>query len=46
MLLEYPETVTVRDRFFPFADEAPYAAKWEGRNCVRVRRATSGRTAS
>jgi diguanylate cyclase (GGDEF)-like protein len=42
----YPETVTMKDRLFPSADEALYAAKREGRNCVKVRGATSGRTAS
>ena len=42
----YPETVTMKDRLFPSADEALYAAKREGRNCVRVRGATTGRTAS
>jgi diguanylate cyclase (GGDEF)-like protein len=42
----YPEGVTVRDRLFPAADEALYAAKRDGRNCVRARGATSGRTAS
>jgi diguanylate cyclase (GGDEF)-like protein len=42
----YPETVTVRDRFFPAADEALYAAKHGGRNCVRARGATRDRTAS
>lgn len=42
----YPETVTTKDRLFPSADEALYAAKREGRNCVRVRGATTGRTAS
>jgi diguanylate cyclase (GGDEF)-like protein len=41
----YPETVTTKDRLFPAADEALYAAKRDGRNCVRVRGATSGRTA-
>jgi diguanylate cyclase (GGDEF)-like protein len=42
----YPETVSTKDRLFPSADEALYAAKREGRNCVRVRGATTGRTAS
>jgi diguanylate cyclase (GGDEF)-like protein len=42
----YPVGVTVRDRLFPAADEALYAAKRDGRNCVRARGATSGRTAS
>jgi diguanylate cyclase (GGDEF)-like protein len=42
----YPESVSTKDRLFPSADEALYAAKRDGRNCVRVRGATTGRTAS
>jgi diguanylate cyclase (GGDEF)-like protein len=41
----YPETVKVRDQLFPSADKALYIAKHEGRNCVRAKPATKGRTA-
>ena len=42
----YPETVKVRDQLFPSADKALYIAKHDGRNCVRAKPATKGRTAS
>jgi diguanylate cyclase (GGDEF)-like protein len=42
----YPETVKVRDQLFPAADKALYIAKREGRNCVRAKPASKGRTAS
>ncbi len=42
----YPETVRVRDQLFPSADKALYIAKHDGRNCVRAKPATKGRTAS
>jgi diguanylate cyclase (GGDEF)-like protein len=42
----YPETVKVRDQLFPAADKALYIAKHAGRNCVRAKPATKGRTAS
>lgn len=41
----YPETVKVRDQLFPSADKALYIAKHDGRNCVRAKPATKGRTA-
>ena len=42
----YPETVKVRDQLFPASDKALYIAKHEGRNRVRAKPATRGRTAS
>ena len=42
----YPETVKARDQLFPAADKALYIAKHEGRNRVRSKPATRGRTAS
>jgi diguanylate cyclase (GGDEF)-like protein len=42
----YPETVKVRDQLFPAADKALYIAKHDGRNCVRAKPGTKGRTAS
>jgi diguanylate cyclase (GGDEF)-like protein len=42
----YPETVKVRDQLFPSADKALYIAKHDGRNCVRAKPATRGRTAT
>ena len=42
----YPETVKVRDQLFPSADKALYIAKHDGRNLVRSRPATNGRTAT
>jgi diguanylate cyclase (GGDEF)-like protein len=42
----YPETVKVRDQLFPSADKALYIAKHDGRNRVRAKPATKGRTAS
>jgi diguanylate cyclase (GGDEF)-like protein len=42
----YPETVKVRDQLFPAADKALYIAKHDGRNCVRAKPATKGRTTS
>jgi diguanylate cyclase (GGDEF)-like protein len=42
----YPETVKVRDQLFPSADKALYIAKHAGRNCVRAKPVTKGRTAS
>jgi diguanylate cyclase (GGDEF)-like protein len=42
----YPETVKVRDQLFPVADKALYIAKHDGRNCVRAKPASKGRTAS
>ena len=41
----YPETVRVRDQLFPSADKALCIAKHDGRNCVRAKPATKGRTA-
>ncbi len=41
----YPETVRVRDQLFPSADKALYIAKHDGRNRVRAKPATKGRTA-
>ena len=41
----YPETVKVRDQLFPAADKALYIAKHDGRNCVRAKPATKGKTA-
>jgi diguanylate cyclase (GGDEF)-like protein len=40
----YPETVKVRDQLFPASDKALYIAKHDGRNCVRAKPATKGRT--
>jgi diguanylate cyclase (GGDEF)-like protein len=40
----YPETVKVRDQLFPASDKALYIAKHEGRNRVRAKPATRGRT--
>ena len=42
----YPETVKARDQFFPASDKALYIAKHEGRNRVRSKPATRGRTAT
>ena len=42
----YPETVKVRDQLFPAADKALYIAKREGRNCVRAKPASRGKTAT
>jgi PleD family two-component response regulator len=42
----YPETVKVRDQLFPAADKALYIAKHAGRNCVRSKPGSKGRTAS
>ncbi|PYP80271.1 MAG: hypothetical protein DMD35_05900, partial [Gemmatimonadetes bacterium] len=42
----YPETVKVRDQLFPAADKALYIAKHEGRDRVRAKPATRGRTTS
>jgi diguanylate cyclase (GGDEF)-like protein len=42
----YPETVKVRDQLFPSADKALYIAKHDGRNCVRAKPSTKGRTTS
>ena len=42
----YPETVKVRDQLFPASDKALYIAKHEGRNRVRAKPGTRGRTAS
>jgi len=42
----YPETVKVRDQLFPASDKALYIAKHEGRNRVRAKPASKGRTAS
>ena len=42
----YPETVKVRDQLFPASDKALYIAKHAGRNCVRAKPATKGRTTS
>jgi diguanylate cyclase (GGDEF)-like protein len=42
----YPETVKVRDQLFPASDKALYIAKHEGRNRVRAKPATKGRTTS
>jgi PleD family two-component response regulator len=42
----YPETVKVRDQLFPASDKALYIAKHEGRNRVRAKPSTRGRTAS
>ncbi|HKH90810.1 MAG TPA: sensor domain-containing diguanylate cyclase [Gemmatimonadaceae bacterium] len=40
----YPETVKVRDQLFPASDKALYIAKHEGRNRVRAKPASKGRT--
>jgi diguanylate cyclase (GGDEF)-like protein len=40
----YPETVKVRDQLFPASDKALYIAKHEGRNRVRAKPSTKGRT--
>ena len=42
----YPETVKVRDQLFPASDKALYIAKHDGRNCVRAKPATKGKTTS
>ncbi|MEP6998886.1 MAG: sensor domain-containing diguanylate cyclase, partial [bacterium] len=42
----YPETIKVRDQLFPSADKALYIAKHDGRNCVRAKPSTKGRTTS
>jgi diguanylate cyclase (GGDEF)-like protein len=42
----YPETVSQRDQLFPLADKALYIAKHDGRNCVRSKPATRGKTAT
>jgi diguanylate cyclase (GGDEF)-like protein len=42
----YPETVNVRDQLFPSADKALYIAKHDGRNCVRFKPPTRGKTPS
>jgi diguanylate cyclase (GGDEF)-like protein len=42
----YPETVKVRDQLFPAADKALYTAKHDGRNCVRSKLPTRGKTAT
>lgn len=41
----YPETVKVRDQLFPAADKALYIAKHDGRNRVRWKPASNGRSA-
>lgn len=40
----YPETVKVRDQLFPASDKALYIAKHEGRNRVRAKPSSKGRT--
>jgi diguanylate cyclase (GGDEF)-like protein len=40
----FPETVKDRDQLFPASDKALYIAKHEGRNRVRSKPATKGRT--
>jgi diguanylate cyclase (GGDEF)-like protein len=40
----YPESVKVRDQLFPSADKALYIAKHDGRDCVRAKPASKGRT--
>jgi diguanylate cyclase (GGDEF)-like protein len=42
----YPETVKVRDQLFPASDKALYLAKNAGRNCVRCKPSSKGRTAT
>lgn len=42
----YPETARLGDELFPAADKALYAAKREGRNCVRFARPLSSEPAS
>jgi diguanylate cyclase (GGDEF)-like protein len=42
----YPETVKTRDQLFPASDKALYIAKNAGRNCVRAKPASKGRTAT
>lgn len=41
----YPETIKARDQLFPAADKALYIAKHDGRNCVRSKPASKGKTA-
>jgi diguanylate cyclase (GGDEF)-like protein len=42
----YPESITERDQLFPAADKALYVAKHDGRNCVRSKPTSAGRTNS
>jgi diguanylate cyclase (GGDEF)-like protein len=42
----YPETVRVRDQLFAASDKALYLAKNAGRNCVRAKPSSKGKTAT